>query len=299
VERVSIPVWRKSAGWLSSINPDDRDGLGEWLRILLGLWICQSVAPAAKTAQAMRHIMVRVERQLDLLDTTVDRSYVPQFDVKLLLLGQGILAAHNYRVGNAALFAQRLAHALLALPIVPVRYVGELLLLTRLGYLPTMALRASTALPKLVTGPIVRLLTAPREEVRKSCSAIAAATRFGNAAPIVDRRIPTALTAIALQSLSDYDLDLATILLRSVKYLGMAEQRSVAFAVEFLLDQQREDGGMGFLAIELARIARNDEPLTDPTAQVLLPTTVSVLWTLKEILIPDSNLYKDFTQPLL
>ena len=81
--------------------------------------------------------------------------------------------------------------------------------------------------------------------------------------------------------------------------MGIAEGRSVAFAVEFLLDQQCEDSAIGFLAIGLASIARINEPLTDAIAQLLLPTTVSVLWTLKEIPIPDSNLYRDFTQTVL
>src|SRR5215218_7421156 len=101
------------------------------------------------------------------------------------------------------------------------------------------------------------------------------------------RMMPTALTTIALQSLSDYDLDLATISLRSTKYLGIAKGRSVAFAVEFLLDRQRRTVAR-FLAIEPASSARNNEPQINPIEQLLLPTTVSIFWTLKAYLSPTS-----------
>jgi hypothetical protein len=186
-------------------------------------------------SQATRHNMARVERQLDLLDTTVDMSYASQIDARLLLLANAFWRLTTIGSAVQDCLPDALAHALLALPVVPDRYVGELLLFTRLGHFPTMDLTASTALPKLVMGPIVRLLTAPRERfanpVPRSPQQLVSETPHG--------RIPTALTGITLQSLSDYDLDLATILLCAVKYLGIAEGRSVAFAVEFLRSTAR------------------------------------------------------------
>ena len=125
---------------------------------------------------------------------------------------------------------------------------------------------------------------------------IAAATRFGQqplrADVEIQRYLGRLLPVILLQTLRDYDLEMGTILLRTICYLDLPRTKAIDLAIEFLIDQQQSDGRFGYLAIESAGIARSTElGSVDITSKLYLPITVACLWSLAETLVPRFNLF--------
>jgi len=106
------------------------------------------------------------------------RTFDPfRYDAKLLLLAHNILSMYGHHTYSIDDFAQRVAAAFNELPSIPLRCIGEALLLARLGYgkyppIPTLeAHEAGT--------DALCLLRADENQIRSVCQNIAAATHFG------------------------------------------------------------------------------------------------------------------------
>ena len=290
-----LRTWDRAAAWLSSVA-NDADNPTDLLLALTGLWCCQSAAPAGGNGAALLHALALVENRLH----EQGRELVTSANVnaKLLLLAAGMLSAHDYKVDRSVLmFTERTCAALADFDAVPTRYVEHAVLVDRLGYGSRIRL-GNHALPEMARLPSAQILTLSRSDMKKFCTGIAAATRFGTArGNDSDMRLSEVLAVVTMQSLSEYDLDVGAISLRALNYLGGLTLDRLQPSVDFLIDQQCEDGSIGFFDIEVANIEKVDERI-DPTSQLVLPITVSVLWTLNDVLVSTGNLFTNFVNPV-
>ncbi|WP_143425011.1 hypothetical protein [Geodermatophilus pulveris] len=219
-------------------------------------------------------------------------------NVELALLTHGILTAHGHEADPAmVLLARQVAAAIPAGERVPHNFVAYAVLLDRLGYGTGSWLVAPAPVDAAGLRPM-EILSASRERIRRMCSQIASATAWG-AVPCARTypRLSDLLLAVSMQSLSAYDLEFGATVLRTVTYLGAGDPTRMGVIAQFLADQQCEDGSIGFFGIEAAKIAQRGEALC-PAHQLSLPTTVGVLWALKEVLRPGSNVFRDFSTPV-
>jgi hypothetical protein len=95
------------------------------------------------------------------------------------------------------------------------------------------------------------LVAAPREQIMELCRLITMTTSAGL------RRIEISgpadlLPALAFSYARDWDLELACGLLRACGYLGLAARSECLWTMQWLLDQQNEDGSFGLLRAEAA-----------------------------------------------
>jgi hypothetical protein len=102
------------------------------------------------------------------------------------------------------------------------------------------------------------------------------------------------LTVVALHGLREYDLTLAATVLRTVGYLGMAGAGSVSHAVEYLRNQQQDDGRFGHFASIGPALARQ----SDVEFDLYVPVTVSCLWTISELTLDGFRLFRRASEDL-
>jgi hypothetical protein len=106
------------------------------------------------------------------------------------------------------------------------------------------------------------------------------------------------ILAHAGRLLRDSDLHTACFLLRAAHHVHpLSESRVAEFAGEIVL-HQRSAGGYGLVDLtdQLAKL-EGDQPAIDPDFDLRLPTTLSCLWTLAELLT-DFRLYQSITTPI-
>ncbi len=153
------------------------------------------------------------------------------------------------------------------------------LLLSRLGLTSDDSIAESRPLPSSLGR---RLLSQPTR-LSESLYRIEGACRCGLYPVLGSRSLRRALEAILLCRLQDYDLETACRVLRSLIYLGAGEMSSLmAQGAHFLLAQQNEDGGFGFLERECTSLVRQF-PATRADLRFRLGLTTCVLWTLAEL----------------
>lgn len=175
----------------------------------------------------------------------------------------------------------------------PPGYLAPQLLLSRLGLAPDGCV-AERSLPS----GLGRLLLARPARLADGLDRIEAACRCGIRPVLGSRSLRQALGAILLCRLQDYDLETASRVLRALIYLGEGEKSSlVAQGSHFLLAQQNEEGGFGFLERECASLARRF-PGTRTDLRFRLGMTTCVLWTLAECYGNDYRLLRDLGRGL-
>ena len=290
-------IFSHSRAWLFALagqrSEESSAPNDDLLKILIGVWLCERACGQVQPSPAFHHLILMLEERLH-SDSSAGTFNPAAYDTKLLLLSHLALSAHHRRVCALEQFARQLAAAFGELESVPLYYMGEAVLLARLGYgeyPPVPLLRAEDA-----GQDGLRLLSAGKSQIIEVCDNISAATHFGRqplrAEAEIKRYLGNLLPVILLQSLREYDLEMGTMLLRVARYLRLSRTRAVRLAVEFLVDQQQIDGRFGYFAIECERIARSSElNSVDTTSRLYLPVTVACLWSLAESLVPGLNLF--------
>jgi hypothetical protein len=103
---------------------------------------------------------------------------------------------------------------------------------------------------------------------------------------------------VALQSLREYDIALAAIVLRTIAYLQVPTSRWLEHAVRYLESQQQCDGRFGYFAASSAKYTTQADVTID--TDLFVPITVSCLWTISEMRTPGFRLFGAFSdQPSL
>jgi hypothetical protein len=282
-------IWCKACDWLIRLSMAPHD-LTQALQILLGAWICESVladplSSLAKPIESSNLLELACKVALRLQsDISLWQSETPPVDTQLFLIAHHILGAYGIETEHARAFTTKLEHALHAVGEVSEACVGAALLIQSAG-------GHTAPLSRPLPIPARMWLTCDREQLRDQCGKLAAATRYG-AAPgcfARDRLLHSTLRVLIFQSLREYELDIATTLIRALKYVDAIDSR-LSPAIEFLLDQQDNDGHFGYYSLETSGLNEQSE-LSSPGLQLYLPVTVSTLWTLKETTFPRSSLF--------
>lgn len=284
----------RAEDWLLTLAATDgsrgeatADDLGDLLRILFGVWLCERATQEAPSPPFL-DLTERVEDQLRGAEAA--GAFNPfAYDAKLLLLCHRILAEQGRQAFGITGFARALAAALGVGPTVPLRYAGEALLLAQLSY--AAAPPRMTVGSEDLGGDPGTLLRADGARIRAVCDTIAAATQFGVVPLRSDGDVRAALVEVLpivlIASLRRNDLDTGAALLRAIRYLRLRNTREIQQATMFVADQQQGDGKFGYFAVELAAIARaRPEAPFDALRQLYLPVTVSCLWSLAETVSP-------------
>lgn len=285
-------LFARSQGWLVKVAQSERGrhaSLDDTLKLLLGHWICEQAVSPSAPSQAFSHQMALTEQSLQ--RASKSGAFDPsQHDSKLMLLCYRILAKHKRHAPGIDEFALRLATALKELPSIPLRYVGEAVLLERLGY----PCRLTDDVADEYEVSEYDLLRSTKDQLIATCDDIFAITRYGTlsirgGASATWRRV---LPVILCESLRQYDLNIATIVLRAICWLSRpAKNRNLAPAVDFISRQQQADGAFGRLAIEGVAVSRAKGSSFDLVTDLYLPTTLSCLWSLGEALVPTFSLF--------
>lgn len=279
--------------WLLSLADQHELTLNDLFRILLGVWICERVSPNLEQCPKPEKVITLVDKRLQ-DEFAAGRFDTSHYDFKLLLFCQHILSKEGRRVEGIAAVAAQVAEALQSLPMIPLRYAGESILLYQLGYgkrptFPPLMIEEASG------GPL-GLLRSGEDRVRSVCNNVSAATGFGQRRlktdPDVCKYLERILPIILLQSFRDYRLETGAILLRTLRYMRVPRNKTLRLAIEFLIDQQRSDGRFGYFAIETDEISSlENHQEFDSIRQLYLPITLSCLWALAETAVPGFRLF--------
>jgi hypothetical protein len=128
------------------------------------------------------------------------------------------------------------------------------------------------------------LVGGSREEILGVCARVAALSGWGRF-PVAIGSLGSIFQALCISYARDWDIEVVSNLLRACAHLRIHTHLACTWAVEWLLDQQQNEGSFGLFAPE-ARLAQKDP--NDWTLRFL--PTVEVLWTLAELAGP----FRDF-----
>ncbi len=125
---------------------------------------------------------------------------------------------------------------------------------------------------------------APADAVREICGEIAVASDFGLREPVLryrdDLRCVLALWTFCF--IHERDLEMVCPLGRALAFAGFSSAGEHSDAIQFILEQQRDDGH--FCADELSAAAQaKTQPDFDVVREVYLPLTVGAVWTLSAL----------------
>jgi len=276
----------RAAAFLSSCaGADGRRSvpLRSRLQALFGSW----VAKRAGVPPAVSRLDAQAALTRDALAFDSERGAFDPYahDAKLLLLCRIAMRDCGYESEPLRAFCREVVGATRTMSVVPPRLAGVVLLLRRMGEKPT---RKGARIDTEVRAPAGSLLRADAATVRDVCNGVAGSTLFGSrrlaAGDTAD--LASTLPVILLEKLRQYDLTLGSTVLRTLKYIRARAKEEVAYATEYLLSQQKQNGRFGYYARELAE----GDGLEDADLDLYLPVTVSVLWSLVEVSIPSFRL---------
>jgi hypothetical protein len=267
-------------GWIDRIIEDLGDG-AEDLELALSVEVCAVIcADSASSLSPLARALVARARTI--AAGAFDRLGGRAFDLPGLLLLLAAVAEQAVcgepapplvEYAEAAAVTLCTPRATAELP----GYLAPRLLLSRLGLASDRCVAES-----LLPSRLGRLLLSQPARLAGGLDRIEAACRYGLHPVLGPRSLRRALGAILLCRLQDYDLETACRILRALTYLGEGETTSlIAQGSHFLLAQQNEEGGFGFLENECASLARRF-PGTRTDLRFRLGITTCVLWTLAE-----------------
>ena len=142
------------------------------------------------------------------------------------------------------------------------------------------------------------LFRADESLIRSLATDIAASTAYGRDAfapePELLEQLATVIPVWMLCYLRQYNLEMGTLLLRTMNYLHLQD---IAFstALNFVLMQQQPDGRFGFLGPEASQL-RSTKPQFNEEFDLYLPLTVSCLWAIAETTNPDFILFNSIDE---
>ena len=254
------------------------------MRAALGIWICELACPSSRPrSSALDDTLTRLSTVLNEAGEGPGVDLF-RYDPKLTFLVEIVQRSRGQANTRVTRFAEDIATALERLEHVPPRFMGEAVLLARLGYFrkPSIA-EIDRHLPER---PLT-LLLADEERLRSTCNDLAAATIYGRHPLAADdphgaAELGRVLGTILVQNLRQYDLDLAALLLRVLNYIGLGNAPEAIAAVRFIGSQQQHDGRFGYFSAECEDLAFKRVEKFDAIRDVYLPTTVACLWALAE-----------------
>jgi hypothetical protein len=129
--------------------------------------------------------------------------------------------------------------------------------------------------------PCSELLTANTETLRSQTRMVAAAAVFGQERVSAPEGIIKILEATSLTVLQDYDVDLASELLRTLVYVGRSDSQAVEYSRQFILANQECDGDFGLLSFDEPQSLRPAQPF-ETLMQRKIAASLLSLWTLAE-----------------
>jgi len=287
---------RAARAWLLKTYSDRSQqlALSSLLYLLVGEWISSlSVGdPHPELSRRFYHqICDDIVKSIHNSPATVEAC-----DPALVFLGEGILRKFNLGVTDFEILASRSVDALNSGPrpvnrelrLFPVRY-----LLESLGF----ELDGSGPLQKPKEGMTV--LDYERgvsdESLLTLVNYVSKMTLFGSLRFRAEEsgfadETRANLAALTYYDLRRYKLDEGLMLVRAMNYAGMNPSKPFEEAIRYILAQQREDGSFGFYAEEIDLIRKSDSGF-DPSQSIVLPTTVSAIWTIAESTMKGFSLF--------
>jgi len=141
------------------------------------------------------------------------------------------------------------------------------------------------ALDGVTLGTMLELLQASEPVIQEIATRIALASAYGTGDLVMTSEtremLTTSLSVWLLDFARKYKLDLVSLLVRSLAYLGVADHAPARQAVAFMLAQLHPAGRFGFFGPEVAR-AHKKEGSFDESVELYLPTTLACMWALAE-----------------
>lgn len=276
------------------IGSDTRIPISSILQILVGCWICEKALGADTGKPDAQFLACELQRRLDLREQE-GFSALLSSDAALVLLSAGILRAFDSRSATIELFIQKVASGLQMhvdqdQPEAAELFATRFLLhnLHMHPYLDTYRINSAQI------SPGTNLFQADESIIRSVATDIAAVTIYGqrppSANPELFEQLAVALSVWMLYYFRKYNLEIGTLLLRTMNYLHLRGDRAFQMGLNFVLAQQQPDGRFGFLAPEVFHL-RSTKPDFDETFDLYLPLTVSCLWAIAEVTDPDFILF--------
>lgn len=281
----------KDATWLSRL-PDVMDERGRAAdgkvacSILVGLWLCSAIAPdltseVARGAARLRATLERVDAW----------THLPP---ALSIVTRGVLAKFDTVVPGLDSFVLDVKTALLAYP--PENVASDLSLCEKRVLLHELGLLKSPPLATeghLAEAAAQLRLDCPSTAVDALLLWLGSRTGYGtvarNSAPR-DGRLDELLSGLAVRFLRENKSHTATTLLRNRLYLGFGFGPEPTDFLNFLLLQQRHEGGYGFFGNADGKLLAARGPSLCVDLDLYLPVTLSYLWALAEA-VTDWRLY--------
>ena len=286
IEARATEAFARSRQWLLKVADTQRGiaTLTGVMQVLTGVWLCECATETAPPSLEFRSLVARVADRLASEDEA-GRFDPLSYDPNLLLLCYGFLVRHGHWNRRINTFAEELAHAFMRMPTIPLRHAVVATLLSRLGYGPCPPPQLFE-LPDTCAGALP-LLQAGTDGIMAVCGNVAAATCFGTAelraSSEVRDVLALTLPVIMLTSFRTYDLEIGSLVLRTLGYIGTPETPLIRSSRQFLLMQQQRDGRFGYLAKERTAFLEAESVTSAVVEERLdVPISVSCIWALAE-----------------
>jgi hypothetical protein len=273
----------RASDWLAGLA-DGADGAGTpplagLLEVLVGCWICARGlavdAGRGRLHAVAREVMQRLQRRAQ------GHRALLRCDAALVLVCAGILRAQGYRSATLESFIRDVAASL------PTRGRGRPDLFPVRFLLHRLGLHRGPGRCEIGAGAVLREANPFRGDesaMRSFASQVAAATSYGQTVCSRDTAVRERLAMVApvwmLSCLREYDLELGALLLRTMGYLKLRQDRVFREGIDFLLEQQQPAGRFGFLARDLA--GQRAGARRDAAWALYVPITVCCLWAIAE-----------------
>jgi len=270
-------IYARAGSWLANlyerISLDQPVRTSSLLQILVGNWICKSdVYVLAKQTQ----------HHLDKQYKNDDSDFIT-CDFGILLVSLSIMHSLNVECLALESFAHKLADTLQHHDDSNPAETLDLFLPRTLLY--NLGMHSAPEPLSIDTFKIpggLNLFQMPDNTIKSLSLGIGAVTIYGQRKLNKElEELSIAVSIWMLHAFRRYDIELGTLLLRTMKYLNIQNNRSLEIGLDFVLAQQHPDGHFGYFAQEVS-IIRSSRPDFDELLDLYLPITLSCLWTITE-----------------
>jgi hypothetical protein len=281
---------KKAYGWLENLDvesPDHSNDIQFLLHILVGKWIYINAVERRKDLNSLYCDARILNEKIDDLGRESD---IINCDAALALLSAGIFRklklkskvlenfVHlSYRVINSYTFKSYTDEAKLFLTRIllhKINSVGEF----KYNQIPEVYLKDLVKTTNCMNGL----------DILFCC--ITAITMFGHK-KISNRafleEVYTVISSFMFHALSEYNIDLGLKLLRGIRYLDLHKTKTVEQSLNYIINQQRQDGRFGFFGPESVLLSKLNNTSNCDVCLLYLPVTVSAIWTFAEIMSKD------------
>ncbi|PFO89835.1 hypothetical protein [Bacillus cereus] len=255
----------KAQNWLIRLDINPQDTVRQ-LQRLLGIWATQVINGQLEN-QVLFNLNQIVEKIAPFDYQTYSGDPILAVEVHKFLQEQEII--------HPCLFDLSLEYAKVLQDFDPLP--NELNLLYNLLQHSGFKVKLQKQKSSLYTWPTIgELVNMNRQQILKFSRNLSNATTYGRH-PIDCGSLTTILPNLAVSYARDWDIEVVSVLLRTCAYLNLNQDISCKWSLEWLLDQQQEDGSFGLLKPEARRAGLNDEDW-----QLYFLPTVAVLLTLAD-----------------